>query len=226
MKSSTNSGYKYLADDEKERFFKVVDLEEKRHRLRNKAMIYLAKYCALRVSEVTNMRLDQINLIRREVYCIRGKKGNDNTLKIIDNDVYNTLSNYMNYRKLMGIQSEFVFTSQKSNSISRKTIDKIMKEYGLLAELPEDKCHFHVLRHTRAIELAETGFDTKEIQFWLGHKNISNTEIYFRFTSKQQEALYAKFDNEVLTEKTVNTSYIYEVVKTILREERASEILT
>ena len=56
----------------------------------------------------------------------------------------------------------------------------------------KSKWHFHTLKHTRAVDLAEKGLDLKEIQYWLGHKEISNTQIYFQFTSVQYNALYRK----------------------------------
>ncbi|MBA4688616.1 MAG: phage integrase family protein [Candidatus Galacturonibacter soehngenii] len=222
MNMYSNTNYKFFSQEEKERFFNVVDTYEIRYRLRNKAIIYLAKYCALRVSEITNMKVEQINLKKREIFCLRGKNGNSNTLKIIDDNVYSILKNYMYYRDMLDIRSEYLFTSQKSDSISRKTIDKFMKQYGELADISPDKCHFHVLRHTRAIELAEMGFDTKEIQFWLGHKNITNTEIYFKFTTKQQESLYAKLNSEPLFQNVIDQNYLYTIVKTIIQEERSN----
>ncbi len=220
---SNATDYKYLREEEVNNLFNTIDNEKIRYRLRNRAIFYTAKYCALRVSEVTNMKVSQINLDNREIYCVRGKNGNNNTLKIIDDGVYEVLNNYMNYRDMLDIKSEYLFTSQKSDCISRKTLDKTIKNYGLLAGIQNDKCHFHVLRHTRAIELAEMGLDTKEIQFWLGHKNISNTEIYFQFTSKQQDYLYEKIKS-TNTPNTPNTNidhdYIYNLVKKIIKEEK------
>lgn len=220
MNMYNNTNYKFLKEDEKEKFFNAVNTHEIRYRLRNKAIIYTAKYCALRVSEITSMKISQVNLNNKEIYCIRGKNGNCNTLKITDNQVYSILENYINYREMLEIKSEYLFTSQKADSISRKTIDKFMKEYGAIAGLTNDKCHFHVLRHTRAIELAEIGFDTKEIQYWLGHKNINNTEIYFQFTSKQQETLYSKLNDKPTITNSLNQDYIYNLVKSIIKEEK------
>ena len=76
-----------------------------------------------------------------------------------------------------------------------------MKYYGKNAGLPEEKSHFHVLKHTRAVELADLGLDTKEVQFWIGHKNIANTEIYLQFTTTQQNTLYRKIS--ALTAETI-----------------------
>jgi len=210
--------YKYLQDGECDQLFKTIENEKVRYRLRNQAIFATTKYFALRVSEVTNMKASQVNLNNKEIYCDRGKKGNNNTLKIIDDDVYNILVNYMNYREMLDIKSEYLFTSQKNDCISRKTLDKTIKYYGAIAGLNIDKRHFHVLRHTRAIELAEMGLDTKEIQFWLGHKNIKNTEVYFQFTSKQQDALYSKLQSGS-KQTHIDHDYIYNLVKEILKEE-------
>lgn len=90
-----------------------------------------------------------------------------------------------------------MFISQKGLPISRKTLDKLMKKYCEMAKIKDkDKWHFHTLKHTRAVNLAESGLDLKEIQYWLGHKEISNTQIYFQFTSSQYETLYKKLKKD------------------------------
>ena len=86
-----------------------------------------------------------------------------------------------------------MFISQKKNPISRKTLDYLMKKYCSMAQIKDiSKWHFHTLKHTRAVDLGNSGLDLKEIQYWLGHKEVSNTEIYFQFTSQQQENMYNK----------------------------------
>ena len=55
-----------------------------------------------------------------------------------------------------------------------------------------EKYHFHTLKHTTAVHLAESEIDIKELQYYLGHKSVTNTLIYFQFTTKQQETMYAK----------------------------------
>jgi site-specific recombinase XerD len=58
-----------------------------------------------------------------------------------------------------------------------------MKQYGDLAGIPRDKRHFHVLKHTCATHLLETGDDLRFVQDWLGHSNIQNTVIYTHLVS-------------------------------------------
>lgn len=214
--NNKNNCIKYLLEDEKERLFDNIATLDNRYIVRNRALFYIAKYCALRVSEVTQMKVTQLDLNKYEIYCIRNKNGNSNTLKIIDDTVKRYIDDYMNYREILNIKSEFLFTSQKNNNISRKTLDRIMKHYCELSNIPEDKRHFHTLRHTRAIELAELGLDTKEIQFWLGHKNITNTEIYFQFTTRQQISLYNKLGNNYPKLDIADKNALLHILKTYL----------
>lgn len=189
------STIKYLYSYEKEALFNAIENDISKHCIRNKAIFTLAEYAALRSSEIGMIRMIDINLSRRELYFERLKNSNNNTLRILDDSVLDALNNYIYYRKCQNIQSEYLFISQKGNPISRKTLHDLMRRYSALACIPKEKAHFHVLKHTRAIELAELGLDTKEVQYWTGHKNIANTEIYLQFTTKQQETLYRKISS-------------------------------
>lgn len=186
------SKIKYLYPYEKKALFQVLENDTSKYHIRNRAIIYLAEYAALRASEVGLIRLGDINPYTLDIYFNRLKHSNCNRLRIIDTNVTSALQDYLAYRKEYGIDSEYLFPSQKGTPISRKTLDELMKKYCRLAGIPEEKAHFHVLKHTRAVELADLGLDTKEVQFWTGHKNIANTEIYLQFTTTQQNTLYLK----------------------------------
>lgn len=183
---------KYLYSDEKEKLFNAIKNDTSKYHIRNQAIFYIAEYAGLRVSEVGLIHMSDINLYNKEIYFHRLKNSNNNTLRIIDDNVFKSLVLYMDTRKELRITSPVLFCSQKGNPISRKVLHDLMRKYCGEAGIPIDKSHFHTLKHTRAVELAELGLDTKEIQYWIGHKSIKNTEIYFQFTSKQQETLYKK----------------------------------
>lgn len=140
------------------------------------------------------LRISDYDTAQNQIYCRREKNSNSNLLRIIDPEVQNAMKEYMAVRNTYP-ESEFLFVSQLGKPISRKTLAKLMKKIGTLARLSPDKRHFHVLKHTRAIELGECGLDTKEIQWWLGHKSISSTMIYHQFTTRQQQTLYDKLLN-------------------------------
>ena len=189
---------KYLYPHEKTALFRALEADQSAHCLRNRDIFYLAEYCGMRASEVGLVRLSDINLPAKEIHVHRLKKSNCNTLRIIDANVFDALRIY--YIQMLQLTSsnpnQILFPSQKGTPISRKTLDELMKKYCQIAGLPDEKAHFHALKHTRAITLAEAGADTKEIQYWLGHKSIKNTEIYYQFTTSQYEALYRKLEKK------------------------------
>lgn len=187
-----NTEIKYLYTEEKERLYNAIEKSSSIHAIRNKAMFYLAEYCGLRASEVGLLYTDYFDPNKREIYCRRMKHGKNNTLRIIDDNVYNSLIEYLKIKDSMYSPSQYLFPSNRGTPISRQMLDVLMKKFCADANIHEEKAHFHALRHTRAIELADRGLEIREIQYWLGHIDIKNTEIYLQFTSRQYENLYRK----------------------------------
>lgn len=183
---------KYLKNDELKQLFLALESDRTRHAVRNKAIFYLAYYCALRVSEITNMGFSAYDPLNQQIYCRREKGSNNNTLRIIDKQVLYALNNYLKLRESLYPESCYLFPSQMGSPISRQQLDTLMKKYCKYTAIPSDKHHFHVLKHTRAVTLGDAGLDIKDIQWWLGHKNIENTMIYLQYTTHQQEILYQK----------------------------------
>lgn len=182
---------KYLTPHETKELYAAVSKDSSRYAKRNKAIFYLAKYCALRVSEVGMLTLEDVSISQKQIYCSREKGSVDNTIRIINQEVLLALSDYYYERIQMDDAcSNALFLSNQKKPISRKMLDKLIKKYAKDTTIPPSKHHFHILRHTRAIELAELGINVQDIQWWLGHKNISNTLIYLQFTTSQQDALY------------------------------------
>lgn len=187
-----NTEIKYLYTEEKERLYTTIENYCSKHAIRNKALFYLAEYCGLRASEVGLLCTDFFDPNKREIYCRRIKSGKNNTLRIIDDNVYNSLIEYLKIKDLIYPSSQYLFPSNRGTPISRQMLDVLMKEFCSKAKIHQEKAHFHALRHTRAIELADRGLEIREIQYWLGHIDIKNTEIYLQFTSRQYENLYRK----------------------------------
>lgn len=188
----SNKSLKFLTSDELSRFWNVVENDISRYRVRNEALMRVAYECALRVSEVNHLQVGDYNPYNHTIYCNRLKHGESNTIRLLDSKTVEILELHLRQRKATSL-NDFIFLSQKGNYISRKTLDKLMKYYCRLAEIEDiSKHHFHTLRHTRAIELAEVGADLKELQFYLGHKRLENTMLYYKFTAKQYLLLQKK----------------------------------
>lgn len=180
---------KYFTNSELKKLFKTIENSEGKNQVRDEAIFKIGYYCALRASEISIINIEDYNSPRNELYCKRLKGSNNNTIKIIDKDILRALKRHIRNNNPESV----MFVSQKKNPISRKTLDYLMKKYCSMAKIKDiSKWHFHTLKHTRAVDLGNSGLDLKEIQYWLGHKEVSNTEIYFQFTSQQQENMYNK----------------------------------
>jgi len=186
---------KYFYQSELIKLFKAIETSKDNYKfwLRDYCIFKTAYVCALRASEVGLIKVSYFNSQRGELYCKRLKHSHNNTIRIIDIDkkLVNLLKQYIKEYNLS--PDDYLFLSQHKKPISRQTLDKLVKHYCLAAKLSDtSKWHFHTLKHSIAVHLAEGGLDIKELQYYLGHKNIANTLIYFQFTSTQQEFMYSK----------------------------------
>lgn len=189
----SDSKVKYLTQNEAIRLFTAIEDTGNKHSLRDLAIFRVAYRCGLRASEISLIKFEDYNMDKGEIYCKRLKGSKNNTIRL-DNRTKNILNKYIIAKNITS-DSSYLFISQKNNPISRHTLDYLMKKYCNLANISDKtKYHFHALKHTTAVHLAESNMDIKELQWWLGHKAVSNTEIYFQFTTKQQEKMYTKLE--------------------------------
>ena len=123
----------------------------------------------------------------------KSERGKNNTLEIVDEDnqyIWEALDHHL---KINNPTDRLFCRINSDKALSRKTLDRIMKKTCQKAGISNnDKWHCHTLRHTRAIRLAENGLDLKEVQYWLGHVDVKNTQIYYQFTTRQYDVMYSK----------------------------------
>lgn len=195
MSRNASNKIKYLTQEETKNLFNSIKNFDSTHSVRDLAIFRVAYKCGLRVSEIALIKLQDYNAAKSELYCKRLKGSCNNTIRL-DNETKNALDKYIKENNISS-NSEVLFKSQKNNPISRQTLDYLMKKYCTLANIADKKkYHFHTLKHTTAVHLAESDMDIKELQWWLGHKTVTNTEIYFQFTTKQQEKMYTKLEEK------------------------------
>lgn len=183
---------KFLSTTEKQSLFRQIYNETGIHRKRNIAIFEVALYCGLRVSEIALLQLDDYDSSTHTIHCHRLKNSNSNSLKIVDLHVIKALEEYLEERAQISTSCSAIFLSQKGNPISRQRLDAMMKQYCKDTNISPTKRHMHILKHTRAIDLAEKHCDVDDIQYWIGHKNIKNTLIYLEYTTALKNQLFDK----------------------------------
>jgi site-specific recombinase XerD len=167
---------KFLTFDETKQLFNTI--KDKGNK-RDRALFLLAYRHGLRASEVGRLHKTDVDFKQLRIFCHR-LKGSYSGQHTMEPDEVRILKAYLNSRE---DDSPLLFPSRRNLPISRQRLDALMKHYGELAKLPRDKQHFHVLKHTCATHLLETGDDLRFVQDWLGHSNIQNTVIYTHLVS-------------------------------------------
>ncbi len=161
---------------------------------RDKAILELLFSTGLRVSELCSLNNDSINLERDE-FSIRGK-GEKVRVVFLSPNAKKALKKYLNKRTdmddAMFIQVGSTMNKKKSIRLTRRSIERIVKQYAIKAGISK-KVTPHVIRHMFATDLLQNGADIRSVQAMLGHSNISTTQVYTHVTDKQLREVHQAF---------------------------------
>jgi integrase len=144
-----------------------------RHGHRDSTILLVLVRHGFRVSELVDLRWDQIDFPTATLHVRRIKKGTPATHPIRGDEL-------RALRKLERDQkpkSPFVFTSERGGPFTRFAINRLIERLRAATKM-EIKAHPHMLRHTCGFKLANNGHDTRGIQGYLGHRNIQHTVKY------------------------------------------------
>jgi integrase len=192
VETSTTRQICYLTKAEVERFFDVIPGENSRDRL---LFDVIYRY---------GLRRRESALIRREHLTdgriwIGREKGGVSGEYPIHPATRRLLWNYL--AELGESEQPYLFVSRQSGNrpISTSTIYALFRRYAEAADLPVDRSHPHVLRHSIAVHLMNAGWDAADVQDWLGHRDIASTMVYAAVTNRRREQKYeeALLSNEI-----------------------------
>ena len=135
--------------------------------------------CGLRLSELTNLKLEDLEL-EKGMGWVRGGKGNKDRLLLLGSELSKNIKRYAEDNKitqgnLFGGRNE-----QISNRAVQKIVDEAAKRAGVNKHVSP-----HKLRHSFATHLLEAGVDIRKIQELLGHSDLSTTQIYTKVSTKE-----------------------------------------
>ncbi len=145
---------------------------------RNKAMLELMYATVLRVTELVNLNVNDIDFENSTVKCF-GKGSKERIIPVVDYalDLVKEYKDVYRSSMLKGYLTDSLFLNNHGKGMTRvgffKIIKSIAKEKGITKNI-----HPHILRHSFATHILENGADLRIIQELLGHENISTTEIY------------------------------------------------
>ena len=166
---------------------KAVDLKG----IRDKAMLEFAYATGMRVTEIINLNIEDVNLKEGYVSCTNANKQRNIPLGAIS---INALKEYIKKARPYLIKSEdekSLFVNINGKRLTRQGFWKIVKFYKEQAHIDKDITP-HVLRHSFATHLLQNGADLKAIQVMLGHSDISSTQVYMQFQDEGLKNIYKK----------------------------------
>lgn len=189
----------FLEKDELRKIIEAPDLTKENEitKLRDKAILELLFSTGLRVSELSNLDREDINLNRSE-FSIRGKGGKVRVV-FISPTAKNALELYLKSRKdtsaALFVRTDLDPKNHSLENITSRSIQRIVKKYSKIAGITK-KVTPHTLRHSFATDLLYEGADIRSVQEMLGHSSITTTQVYTHVTNKRLKEIYDKYHDK------------------------------
>lgn len=160
-------------------------LENVKHRL----LLKLCYGMGLRVSEVVNLKITDIDSNRMQVLVRQGKEKKDRYVNLPESVLGELRTYYLKYKP-----KEFLFEGQYGGQYSVRAVQLVFKDAMKKAKI-DKKVGIHSLRHSYATHLIEQGTDVRFVQELLGHKDIKTTMIYTNLTDQTKRKIKSPLDN-------------------------------
>lgn len=160
--------------------------------LRDRTMLEVLYACGLRVSELVNLTLHQVNL-RQGVVRVTGK-GQKERLVPLGEEATNWIQRYMREARPLLLNnkvSDVLFPSNRAQVMTRQTFWHRIKYWATVAGIQKPLSP-HTLRHAFATHLLNHGADLRVVQLLLGHSDLSTTQIYTHVANSRLKALHAE----------------------------------
>lgn len=198
-----------MNNDEVQRI-KAATKEEKNemNRLRDAAILELLFSSGIRISELVQLKIKQINFQSGE-FTVRGK-GDKLRLSFMSDEAIRHIQTYLKKRhdnnpalfvshskigNTVDKQMESVGGNNKVPGLTARSVQRLVQKYAMLAGIMH-KVTPHTFRHSFATDLLQNGADIRSVQTLLGHASITTTQIYTHVTNQQLREVHKKFHNK------------------------------
>lgn len=161
-----------------------------------KAIVELLYAAGLRVSELSNLTLQNINLEQDYVRCIG--KGSKERLIPIGKKAKEALKSYLEERNYIvfkhNLNTNRLFLKENGQPITRQKVYEIIKKLG---QRIDKTISPHTLRHSFATHMLENGADLRVVQELLGHSDVSTTQLYTHISKKRLKDIYFAINSDL-----------------------------
>ncbi len=176
----------FLTDAEMKKFLAAA--RKGRHSVRDFCLMLVAYRQGLRVSELIDIRLKDLDLNAGRLF-VRRVKGSLSTHQPIEGDELRAIRAWLREREdYPNANSNYLFLSERG-PLTRQAVNYLVTQTGKRAKL-NFAVNPHMLRHSTGYFLANKGYDTRLIQDYLGHKNITHTVRYTRTAASRFDGLW------------------------------------
>ena len=156
--------------------------------IKHKIIIKMLYGCGLKVSEIVNLKKENINF-RENLIHIKLAKGKKDRFVKIPESIKKELGSYCNL-----LNENILFPSNRGGKLTKDTIQKIVQSSAKKAGIKK-RVYPHLLRHSFATHLLEQGTDLRIIQKLLGHSDIKTTQIYTQISQANIKNIKSPLDN-------------------------------
>ena len=179
---------KFLKDGEANKIFEVCKYDTPINQ-RNSVIIELLYATGIRVSELVNIKISDIDINERTIKVLG--KGSKERMVIFNNHTKKAIEIYLNdgYHEFNKLSSGYLILNKDGNKLSERYIRNIINKLVTKAGL-DIKISPHTFRHTFATDMLEDGSDLMTVKELLGHESLNTTSIYTHVTNEQIRKVY------------------------------------
>lgn len=176
---------KWFTPDQLSLFMSKID------NARDKALFSMMYYHGLRRIEAVSLNLSDVRLKDERIYIHAAKDGISGEYALSRKVKKHLLA----YLKVRGIEEAALFLSRKTNNgkaLSTTQVSRLFSKYALKAKLPKDLHHPHVLRHSIAVHMADSGVPQEHVKLLLRHRKSSSTDVYYQITNRKRDEFISR----------------------------------
>lgn len=156
-----------------------------RKKVRDRLILRMLYRCGLRVSELCNLKIENVDL-GDGTLMVRGGKGGKDRLIPVDHQTMDMIEYFIE-----DATSGYIILSERNEKMSTRQIERLVADYGKKAGI-EQHIHPHMLRHSFAVHCLKAGMNLRTVQKMLGHSSLTTTQIYLDITGDDVKEDYNK----------------------------------